>query len=385
MTHKSVWTAIRMNSKHRRKNSRDSRYELLRIVAMFCVVLCHVIAYNGWALEQRPGWAGTLSLAVDQYIGQFGVAVFYMLSGFFLSIRSFRSDHLIKTMIQTFSYSVLALAIGLVWGIRYTAKDIYMALFPISNNVYWFITAYVIMLAFSPILNMMFIQFARRRLLTWIALLLSFSVLPYISFIGFKYNGLQWTTVVYAICCYLIGGYVRRYGHFLWVNHVIMKIIIVAVTGFIALVVFLRAAQEEWGLARFFEWKPRSVYGSLPIFSISVAAGVMTLISQQSIGNDTRRTQSSGFSSVINVVASSTMGIYLIHQHPIVAGKLWDMVSQIQYPGNPVSGILVIMAESIAIFALLAVVSICVNAFVQPMSMALISKIKRIVFRRPSE
>lgn len=371
-----------LKGRHRHNQKRDNRYELLRIIAMFCVVLCHVIAYNGWALEQRPGWVGVLSLTADQYAGQFGVAVFYMLSGFFLVGRPFRSDHLTKTVVQTFSYSVLALFAGLTWGAQYTVKDVYMSLFPILNNVYWFITAYVIMLALSPVLNMIFDRFEQRYVIALITLLLSFSVLPYISFIGFKYNGLLWTTVIYAVCCYLVGGYVRQYNYQLQTRVIIIMTIIAAIGGLVVLSLFFRASQEQWSLAVFFGWQPRSVYGSLPIFSIFTAAGAIALVSKSGTEYNPRWIASPKVSSVTNVIASSTMGIYLIHQHPIIAGKLWTVVSHIQYPGTPAMGVLVIVGETVMVFTVLAVISICINAVVVPMSVKVSSVCEQFIHRR---
>lgn len=334
---------------------RDSRFELLRILAMLSIVLCHVVANNGWMLEQRPGKTGIMALAVDQFMGQFGVALFFMLSGFFMIGRTRMGWwHIGKVMIQTFTYSIICLLSAMVlFHVDVTPKDIYRSVFPVLNDTYWFVTAYVLMLLAAPFINGMFERTGQATQSRFIVALLLLGIVPYISFMGFAYNGLQWTTSMYAICCYAIGGYIRRYRESIWPKFNMFRLLVIGVIGFVALTVFLWAAIRQISIASFFQWQPRSLYGSLPVFSIITAAGALLLVAKSygSAGNGIA-------DRIINTVASLTFGIYLIHQHPVLLPPLWGMIGHIvQYPGNPLAGLAVLLVESVVLFAVLGVLA----------------------------
>lgn len=327
---------------------RDSRFELLRVLAMLCIVLCHVVAINGWGLEQQSDATGIVAVAIDQYFGQFGVALFFMLPGFFLSHRvSIDAWHVGKTVIQVFIYSMLCLVVVLtVFHMHVSFRDMYRSLFPIINGTYWFVTAYVLMMLFAPFVNIIFNHCNQRMHGVFILMLLSLSVVPYVSFIGFAYDGLQWTTALYAICCYSIGAYVQRYGVRFRRRIRLVWIPVCAIAGFVLVTIFLWASMRQIWIARIFEWQPRSIFGSLPIFAILVASLVLLTVSQapQWQGDGLIR-------RAINMTASVTFGIYLIHQHPVLLSPLWNVIGRVfPYPGSAVAGAVMLMAETVMLF-----------------------------------
>ena len=339
---------------------RDPRFELLRIVAMLCILLCHVVANNGWGLEQRSGKVGVLALTVDQYAGQFGVALFFMLSGYFLTRRTTMGwSHIGKVAVQTFVYSVLCLlAAVFMFNVAVAPKDIYRSILPILNDTYWFVTAYIIMLLFAPFYNVLFNNLNRQMQFGLILIMIALGVVPYITFMGFAYNGLQWTTAMYAVCCYCIGGYIQRHGEEICRKFNVVTELVLCMVGFCLLAAFMWAAANQVALARFFEWQPRSLFGSIPIFAIAGAAGLLLL---------TTRCPYSGkygiSSRAICFWAPLTFGIYLIHQQPVLLSPLWNMVGDVfPYPGSATSGIMVMFIEVIVLFISLGLISWVIEA-----------------------
>lgn len=360
--------------RHRNPMGRDSRFELLRIGAMFLIVLCHVVVYNGWALEDAPGVRGSLAIAVDQYGGQVGVSLFFMLSGYFLVGKPPRRGRITKVLVQTFLYSVACFiaAVALApTGPAVSVRDWYMTFLPFLNDVYWFITAYVLMMAFYPFLNMLFEHCTGRSMLTFIALLLSLSVIPYVSFTGFRYNGLFWTTVVYAVCGYCVGGWIRLYGSRVWDRPAcrLPWVLVGGCAGFVLLAMFVHAAREQWGPARFFSWQVRSIYGSFPLFAIEFAAMLLLWVAR--VSSDHGAGEHPTLSRVINAVAASTFGVYLIHQNPYASFRLiWPALSSIL--PSPPHGFIAITAfltvETIVLFAVLSLASMVYDRIlVRPM------------------
>lgn len=357
--------------KNGKTQSRDSRFEWLRILAMLLIVSCHLTAYNGWGLEQHADWIGTLALAYDQYAGQFGVSLFFLLSGYFLVDKPFSAWRIGKTIVQTFCYSFVCLIVGLLLGVDVSVKDIYRSLLPVINNMYWFITAYVLMLMVSPVLNMLIDRYDRRTVRRAIIGLISLGVLPYVTFMGFAYNGLQWTTAVYAITGYLIGGYIRRYRSDCLRWSGVGWLIVSIMAGFALLTAFLWSAQHQIAPARFFAWQPRSIYGSLPVFALGAASLAFTLLARNSLlfGPVHASSAHSRFVAlkpvVVNAVASTTFGIYLIHQQPIAAGLIWSMVSRaVPKPGGMLQAAAYMLLETLVLFIVLGVISFIMDALV---------------------
>ena len=94
--------------------SRDSRFELLRILAMLAILVCHFVAFMPWELEQESGWRGSFFITIDQFFGQIGVCFFFTISGFFLVKKSFRWQRIAKTVSQVFLYSATLLLLSFV-------------------------------------------------------------------------------------------------------------------------------------------------------------------------------------------------------------------------------------------------------------------------------
>lgn len=370
---------------------RDSRFERLRIVAMLAVVLCHAIAYLPWGLESAAGWKGSLAIAADQYLGQFGVTIFFLLSGYFLVQKPFDINRIVKIVVQTFCYSAVCLIIAICvvpnihafkhadmpWGGVTLVRYLYIGLFPIVNNAYWFITAYVLMIVFSPIVNVLFRLLTAKQAMWFIGVVGGFSILPYISFTGFAYNGLFWTTIVYAIFGYAIGGWIRLYGQSIHVHVSWLLIAIYTVFSFGVLLAFIEAARLQIGIAQFFAWAPRSIYGTLPLLPLLLSACIIFRIS---ISTKNPLKIDNRFGAIVtNTIASSVFGIYLIHQNIIIGNDLWKIVGMIvPAPDGIFRKAVVCLLIGIGVFMLLSLCSFVFDRLVvRPLQSVILSYIKK--------
>ncbi|MEL4235988.1 acyltransferase family protein [Lactobacillus amylovorus] len=126
------------------KKIRDSRFELLRIVAMLLIVASHFSAQSVIYWSHSNTLLETIKLMYFDILGQPGAIVFFIISGYF----AFQSDdfskqkekaknQVKKTWSKTWFYSVSILV--LVWLIfgRPGLKQIAMAVLPFSFNEYW--------------------------------------------------------------------------------------------------------------------------------------------------------------------------------------------------------------------------------------------------------
>lgn len=97
------------------RQSRKISVELLRIVAMLMIVMCHAAVRLGFTLNghtdiagplQPHGWSGAAYLFVGQF-GQIGVMLFFIITGYFLCKKAFSLPRITKLWAQVLLYSIV--------------------------------------------------------------------------------------------------------------------------------------------------------------------------------------------------------------------------------------------------------------------------------------
>ena len=205
-------------AKQVKKPGRDPNFEILRVVAMLMVIVLH---YNGMGgligpLDvSMPG--NQLGFWITEVLSIVCVNVYVLISGYFMADSKFKVSKLVKLWSTVLFYSVVVGAFALVTGIADRAQylnlyNIQYLLMPITNNHYWFATAYILMYLFSPILSIAIKEMSQRQLRNTILLLLVplcfvKSVIPFSFATDDKGNSFVWFLVLY-----MIAGYMRRYG-----------------------------------------------------------------------------------------------------------------------------------------------------------------------------
>lgn len=199
------------------KSRRQANMELLRIVAMFMVVVMHYLA-NSIATTPEGGMGSMDVLyALLESLCIVAVNVYVLISGYFLSEAAFSWKRPLRIIGQTLFYTVLippALALFSVIPFSEVLDryHIWNSIFPVQSGHYWFVTAYVVLLLFSPFLNAAAARLEQKQLLQALGALLLFFC------IGKTLSPLQFATDRYGydfgwfMVLYLIGAYIRRFG-----------------------------------------------------------------------------------------------------------------------------------------------------------------------------
>lgn len=199
------------------KRKRMANIELLRIVAMMMVVMLHYLS-KGHVLPAMTGPLGANGYAawILETLSIVAVNVYMLISGFFLVESGFKCGRLVQLVCQTLFYSILVWLVLLGTGVTgigdLTLNRLLYYILPVQMELYWFVTAYVMMYLFSPILSTAVRHMSRKQLKYTVALLLLFlsvgkSVLPVQLELDSKgYDG------VWFICVYLTASYLRLYG-----------------------------------------------------------------------------------------------------------------------------------------------------------------------------
>ncbi|MBW3087488.1 acyltransferase [Bifidobacterium sp. 82T24] len=365
---------------------RDTRFDILRIAAMLLIVACHFIANIGWHLESPEAWLhGGPAMAADQLLGQVGSCLFFMITGYFLVAKPFRARRIIDTVVQTFLYSALFLLLqamllmvhptsGVVamFSAERLPVTLYGTLLPVFNGAYWFITAYVLMLAVSPYLNMV-VTSSSRRTLTLIRLLLGISVMALLSM-----TQLFWNNWCYAVTGYLIGGWIRTYG----MDSAMLRrlrwghVVVAAVAAYGVLAVFDYLA-VEFDVMDWLKSDARYVTGMIPALSIIVASTIFMMVAKRvphrrraAVRETSHRRAGTG-----KTLSATVFGVYLIHNNPYVRPNLWQAVtSMLPEPDSFVVGAGMGVVVVVAVFLTCAVCAFVYDA-------AVVRPVQRVVGR----
>lgn len=339
---------------------RDSRIEVLRLVAMFSILVCHFTIHSGWNLQASGGWQGAFANMLVEF-AQIGVVIFFLISGYFLVNKPFSWLRLFKTWIQVFLYSVLCfflVTIGYVSGHFSSVASQYQghmwiitaidSFLPVLTREYWFITAYVIMLLLSPFLNLL-MRHARKTEIRF--LIIGLVIASALMLVGLGQTA-PFSATTYAITCYLIGAYIRTYREdcqtIRWYFLLISGILLVA-----WLVITNYLASLNFTILRVFGWDniinnrtPEIIFGTLVFAYI------------------TSHDEHQWSSPFINYCATGVFGIYLLHEsHPgyIV---FWSIINP-YLPDVPQPGLrlLVGLAVCIVLYVILLVFSLFINRY----------------------
>ena len=197
--------------------NRQANFELLRIVAMYMVVVLHYLTKGGAEISLAED-VGTVNLLVWLVNGLCIVTVnlYVLLSGYFLLEAKWKFTRVIELWLQVMFYSVgvplvcFALGIGEVanWGLY----DWMNVIFPVQMEHYWFVTAYMVLYLLIPVLSAG-VKHITQKQHQWViaGLLLYFSIpktiLPVLiptDRYGYDFG--------WFICLFMIASYIRLYG-----------------------------------------------------------------------------------------------------------------------------------------------------------------------------
>lgn len=191
--------------------------EVLRLLAMMMVVSLHYLA-KGELLEKLTGplsAKGHLAWILESF-SIAAVDVYVLISGYFLVETGFRCRRVISLVLQVMFYTCLLPVVLIVTGIlpvgEITFYNILQCIFPTNMLHYWFVSAYVLMFLFTPVLNAAVHGMKKKQLQAAIVILLimeslSKTVIPVrLELDNLGYDA-YWFMVVY-----LIAAYIRLYG-----------------------------------------------------------------------------------------------------------------------------------------------------------------------------
>lgn len=294
------------NTRQSAKKARSSNFELLRILAMYLIVLHHACVHGALPSDVLSG-GGAIVAAVLSIGGKLGVILFVMITGYFMVKSRFRVKSFLKVLLQTVFYGVVIVAAFYLLDPQDITWERAVASLQLnsSGGLPWFVVAYLGLYLFIPFLNKLAAALSRagfRKLL--IVGAACFSVVPTAFNVTFICSHFAWFAYLYLLAGYLRMYEIRFSGGKL---AALIAVPLVVVAGLTALLVANPDATEALGIsARYFA-------GEYSAFMLLAGIGVFLAFGQLRMPA----------SKLVNGIASTTFGIYLIHDNAIVRPWLW--------------------------------------------------------------
>lgn len=313
---------------------RKSSIELLRIISMLMIVFCHFAIHGKFIWENSLLPISRLWYNVIVTGGTIGVNLFVLISGYFLVTSSCSVSKNTKKMLkiwgQLLFYSIVIYTIAILIG--RTIRDstsvikIIAVFFPITFASWWFASTYFVLFLLHPFLNKFIYCLSKKSYQNLLVLLIiCWYIIP--TFTGQWYQG---TPLLRFVTLYLIAGYLRIYGfrHKLTHKHYFVFCGIIFVLTQLLNIVLIKFG-EPWNTISL--WEPYSLFALLVSLTFFIAFTDLKI----------------RYHKWINVVASATFGVYLIHDSDYVRSFLWLEVFQ----NNQYQNSLVLIPYSIAVVA----------------------------------
>lgn len=304
-----------------KKLERQSGVELLKILAIMIIVLCHTTqslgdpsteyAYLGYVLNQQVATRSIqhIVLTLFRYLGTLGNDIFFVCSAWFLcgDEKKSSSKKILQMVLDCWVISIVYLLIFLTVGgslpfeINISKKDIIRSIFPtiFSNN--WYIVCYMIFYAISPWLNLIISKMTKKELLhTDIIMGALYYGIAYICMDAFFVNNL-----IRFIVMFFLVSYIKLYMNETFANiRVNYVLLIIGIGGTIGVAVSI----NYLGL-----WITRLGSGLLRWVNMSNPFLLMIAISSFYIF---RKMEFRNYT--INKAARLSLLVYLIHENLLV-------------------------------------------------------------------
>ncbi len=307
---------------------RFSNLELSRIFAMFLIVAHHFSVHG-----RVPIWHAEYPLSFNYYFtqmmstgGKIGVNLFVLITGYFLINKLSKMSSLVYLWLTTFFYVILFFIIFTACGVNeFSWSGLIACFFPIRNDEYWFVSAYFLLILLSPFITIGFNSLTNKQLLSFLVVFgIVWSVVPTLTTKP-EYYG---STLFWFVYIFAWGGFIRRtepekrFGKpFYWAGVLGSWLMI----GIITIVADL--VNKKFIDFIYVDWFTFANMNSF--FSLIAALSIFMLF----------KTWDMKYVPWINKAAGAMLGVYLIHENPILYPWMWkslfDVPAHLSSPWFP--------------------------------------------------
>lgn len=335
-----------------RKTLRNSSFELLRIIAIVFIIAHHFCVHGGFDYTEfgnsalilfNRTWINFLS-----QFGRVGVNLFVLISAFFMVDNTrFRIKKIISIIFEVLTFSVI---LGLIFLFYYhkalTLSLIRTIIFPLGSETWWFITLYLILYIISPFLNVGIKGMNKKmHILLIVFFICIWSIFPTFLRIDYEFSLFGWFVVLY-----LIASYIRIYD----VSISCKPLVGILISSLIFIFWFLIKCAIKY----FFPDDSQTISELINWFNLIEINNVVQVLGTIILFLSFKKARIKS-SRLINLIASTTLAIYLFHDHFDVSNYLWvDLFKISSFATSPF-----LFLYSLGVIAVVFVVGVFVGLF----------------------
>lgn len=300
------------------RTERNSGIELLKIIAIFLIVISHVVQTLGSEhdIVSTEGTFLNLSVATSnikylvlmlcRYFGPIGNDVFIICSAWFLcDSKKAELSKVFRLIFDVWVVNVGIMAVFLLSGIGISKTDILHSFFPTTFENNWYITCYLLLFMIHPLLNIVIDKLSQKQMFAFVFVtFLLYSVICTIKSEFFYFSGLIFFIVVYFMIAY-IKKYMYNFTESKKQNLLCM---VIGALGLIVFFIVTNSIVLKTGIldGKILYWKKNQ-----NPFCILLCIALFNLFKNINFKN-----------KFINSVSSITLLIYIIHENILIRGYL---------------------------------------------------------------
>ena len=332
---------------------RKSNFELMRIVSMIMIIIWHLILFGNF-YESSSGMT-RIFLDFLKVLLVVHVNSFILLSGHFQCEKEFKFSKFLKLFNLIWFYKVIILLIVLFIGFTsLSTLDILKNLSPINYNDYWFLGSYLVLYLISPMLNKVINNSSKKSLLKYIIVIfLIVSILSTFTIEEAFFNNYGYS-ISNFILLYFIGAYIRKYPiKIKKLTNKTKQLLLIGGYLFFSLFNFLL------------------LYFSYQIENINSISNYISSIFKSSFYYDNPfviicsilfflffKNLNIKSSKVINLISSTVLGVYLIHNNKLLRGFVFDCFGNGSLMTNGLKVFLFLIIQSLLLFIICSLIEL---------------------------
>ncbi|QOW62084.1 acyltransferase family protein [Treponema pedis] len=348
---------------------------------MFIIVLHHYAVHgirHITNIEMRDIWltGNNLNKIYTSFLmpgGSIGVGIFFLLTGYFMYGGIYKIHRLVKLLIEVYFYSFIILIIFWILKlfniynfpeIKTKTQLIFIinTIIPITSGNWWFIQSYFILFLFIPIINKYIKKLNKKNSIIMIIFVWLFWYST--TIFSFTYSNLQ-----QAVFFYILGAQIkiRNFKINKWIS--LTLIISIWILFSFVDIKYTELVNNE----TIKEVVLKLIYKSLKtsVFVPVIVVSFFDFFRNLKINNN----------KYINIIASTTFGIYLFHDSDVGRQFIWDYIVRcldVQYK-SPFFPILSVIS-SIIVFGILSGFDYLRHTLFEEKYMLFINKILKKIF-----
>lgn len=282
------------------RTTRDSNLELLRIIAMLMIIALHQNGTSN-ALSALSADSGNYYVTnAIEAISICSVNCFVLLSGYFMVRKDTAPvKKCLRLILDVAFWGCFGLLLNyVVFGKSPAIKELIVAIVPYIKGNRWFVRDYIILTLLSPFINQCLVRLSKRNYQILIALLIAiFSLWP--SFFPNPPIDDHGYSCVHFVQMYIIAGYLKLH----WNTHVKTSVSLLCFVGATG-ITFLSAIH---GLGYAYAYN----------YTFTILSSVCLFMAFKGVQMQSR---------VINILASNTFDVFLIHTTAFFADLVYVRV-----------------------------------------------------------